>query len=154
MTTLQTVKAFLGLRRVAVVGVSRNPKDFTRSLFRELRQRGYDVVPINPNVKEVDGIQCFAKIRDVQPAVEGALLMTQPGVTEDVVTQCAEVGVRSIWMYRAGGQGAVSPRAVAFCESRGMSVVEGECPMMFLPEAGWVHRAHAFCHKLLGRYPR
>ena len=42
---------FLSRKRLALVGVSRNPQDFTRSMFREFRRRGYDVVPVNPNVR-------------------------------------------------------------------------------------------------------
>jgi len=52
MTTLQDIQSFLDLKRLAVVGVSRNPTDFTRVLFREFRNRGYDAVPVNPAVRE------------------------------------------------------------------------------------------------------
>ena len=56
-------------------------------------------------------------------------------------------------MYRATGKGAVDPYAVEFCEKNGIEVVVGECPFMFLPQTGFVHRLHGFCKKLTGRYP-
>jgi len=51
MTTL-AVRAsdFLAQRRIALVGVSRDPRDLSRALFRELRGRGYDVVPVHPQL--------------------------------------------------------------------------------------------------------
>lgn len=154
MTTLTQINNFLGRKRLAVVGVSRNPKDFTRSLFQELRRREYDVVPVNPDAAEVDGLRCYAHVQEIQPPVEGALLMTSPAVTDQVVRECQAAGIRDVWMYRAAGAGAVSPGAVAFCEAHNMSLVAGECPFMFLPETSWFHRFHGFCRKVTGKYPR
>ncbi|MGO9257172.1 MAG: CoA-binding protein [Bryobacteraceae bacterium] len=154
MTTLLDVQDFLALHRLAVVGVSRNPKDFTRLLFREFLNRGYDAVPVNPGIREMEGVACFASLSDVAPPVEGALLLTPPEVTEQVVEECAAAGVRRVWMYRAAGRGAVSLSAAVFCAANGIRVVKGECPFMFLPEAPWIHRAHGMCRKLVGRYPQ
>jgi predicted CoA-binding protein len=153
MNTLAQIDSFLARKRLAVVGVSRNPRDFTRSLFQELRRRGYDVAPVNPDATEMDGQRCYARVQDIAPPVEGALLMTSPAVTELVVRDCHAAGIHNIWMYRAAGAGAVSPAALAFCQSQGMSVVAGECPFMFLPDTPWFHRFHGFCRKLVGNYP-
>jgi predicted CoA-binding protein len=153
MNTRQSIEDFLGQKRLAVIGVSRDPKDFTRVLFRELKNRGYDLAPVNPNVTEVDGIPCRSHIQDVTPPVDGALLMISAGVCNQVVRECAQAGIRRIWMYRATGKGAVDPYAVEFCKKSGIEVVVGECPFMFLPQAGLVHRVHGFCKKLVGRYP-
>jgi predicted CoA-binding protein len=153
MATIQSIEEFLGLKRLAVVGVSRNPRDFTRTLFRELRDRGYDVVPVNPNLSEVEGLPCLPNLQNVSPPVEGVLLLTHPSVTDLVVRDCTQAGVRHVWMYRAGGSGAVSRQAVAYCQSNGINLVEGECPFMFLQGASWPHRVHGFCRKVLGRYP-
>jgi predicted CoA-binding protein len=153
MTTLADVRAFLDCRRFAMIGVSHNPQDFSRTLFREFRQRGYDVVPVNPGVSEVDGVACAPRLQDVQPPVDAALLMTSPSVTAQVVEECAQAGIARVWMYRAGGAGAVSPAALSFCQSKGIRTVAGECPMMFLPDAAWPHRVHGFCRRLFGKYP-
>lgn len=152
--SLQTIEDFLAQNRIAMVGISRDPANFSVSVFRELCRRGYDVVPVNPNTAEVQGRRCFARIQDVQPAVKAALLMTSPEVTETVVRDCAEAGVRKLWMHRAGGKGAVSQKAVAFCEEQGMQVVPGECPLMLLPGTAGVHRLHGHIRKITGRYPR
>ena len=153
MSSIQSIRGFLGLHRLAVVGVSRNPRDFTRTMFRELRARGYDVVPVNPGVPEVDGLPCLPNVYEAEPPVEGALLMTNPAVTEEVVRECAAAGIHHIWMYSSGHGGAVSPEAVAYCRMNGIDLVKGECPFMFLSETSWPHRLHGFCRKLVGRYP-
>jgi predicted CoA-binding protein len=152
--SLETIEDFLAQKRIAMVGISRDPANFSVTLFKELCQRGYDVVPVNPNLPEVQGRRCFARVQDVQPPVAAALLMTSPAATETVVKDCAEAGIPRVWMYRAGGKGAVSPQAVQFCRERGIQVVPGQCPLMFLPDTTGFHRFHGFVRKITGRYPR
>lgn len=152
MTTTQAdIDNFLACQRIALVGVSRNPKDFSRELFRELCRRGYAVVPVNPVVSEIEGRPCFPSVREVDPPVEGALLMTPPFETERVVRECVLSGVPRVWMHRGAGRGAVSPEAVAFCRANGIRLVEGYCPFMFLPRASFFHRVHGFFLKLSSR---
>jgi len=73
---LETIEDFLAQKRIAMIGVSRNPKDFSSALFEELRKRGYDMVPVNPRVSAVLGQPCYARVQDIQPPVDAALLMT------------------------------------------------------------------------------
>ena len=154
MTTLAVVaNDFLAQRRIALVGVSRDPRDLSRKLFGELRARGYDVVPVHPTLESVEGVPCARRLQDVSPRVEGALLMTPPAATDRVVRDCAEAGVSRVWMHRGVGQGAVHPVAVSYCRDHGIAVVAGACPYMFLPRAGFVHRSHGFLARLLGHHP-
>ena len=152
--SLETVEDFLAQKRIAMAGVSRNPADFSAKLFAELCLRGYDMVPVNPGAIEIQGHRCFARVQEIQPPVDAVLLMTSPQATEGVVRDCADAGVQRVWMYRAGGKGAVSPDAVAFCHERGMRVVPGQCPYMFLPHAAIFHQFHGLIRKVTGRYPQ
>jgi len=150
---LETIQDFLAVKRMAMVGLSRDPKDFSAMLFNELSRRGYEVIPVNPKASTVLGRPSFARVQDIQPPVEAALLMTSPAVTESVVEDCAQAGVRHVWMYSAGGKGAVSPKAVAFCQERGIAVVPGECPFMFFRRNGF-HRIHGWVRKISGSFPK
>ena len=115
--SFETIAEFLAQKRIAMVGISRNPRDFSASLFRELERRGYDIVAVNPKAPEVMGRPCFTRVQGIPPPVDGALLMTTPEVTEAVITDCAAAGIRRVWMYRAGGKGAVSEKAVTFARN-------------------------------------
>jgi predicted CoA-binding protein len=148
-STLDDAREFLRAKRIAVVGVSRNEKDFSRMILRELVRRGHDVVPVHPGMREVEGRACFERIQDVSPPPDAALLMTAPAVTELVVGDCAEAGVRRVWMHRGAGAGAASEEAVAFCEAHGIRVVRDLCPFMALPGAGIPHRLHGFFRRRL-----
>lgn len=156
VTTRQQIDDFLTLKRIALVGVSRDPKHFSNQVWQELRQRRYDVVPVNPNMPQLDSQRCYASVRDIQPPVEGVMIMTPPSATEAVVRDCVAAGVRRVWMHRGmgPGTGSVSPEAVQLGEANGIDVVAGFCPYMFLPGTPWFHGFHAFGKKLTGSYPR
>ena len=152
--SLEMIEEFLACKRLAMVGLSRNPRDFSARLFEEFQRQGYDIVPVNPNAAEIQGRVCYPRVQDIQPPPQAALLMTSPNVTEAVVRDCAQAGIGRIWMYQAGGQGAVSSSALQFCREQRMRVVAGECPFMFLSKVGGIHRFHGFLRKILRRYPQ
>lgn len=149
-SSAEEARAFLAAKRIAVVGLSRKTQDFSRLVLRELARRGYDVVAVHPAMDEAEGRRCFPRVQDVSPPAEAALLLTSPAVTEQVVRDCAEAGVRRVWMHRGGGAGAASEAAIAFCEAHGIAVVRDLCPFMALPGAGVGHRVHGFSRRIFG----
>ncbi len=106
MTRMENIQDFLAQKRFAFVGVSSRPKDFSRALFLEFQVRHYEPVPVHPEAAEIEGAPCFAHLRDIQPPVDSVLLMTSPAVTNLVVRECVEAGVKRVWFYRGGGKGA------------------------------------------------
>ena len=153
-TTIRQIDGFLALRRIAVVGVSRNPKEISYTLWQELRQRRYDAVPVNPSATTIDGVQCHASVRDIEPPVEGALIMTTAAVAEQVLEDCAAAGIQHVWLYGGLGGGATTPATVAAAEARGLDAIAGHCPYMFLPGTPVFHGLHGFGKKLTGSYPK
>ena len=146
---------FLSGHRIALVGVSTNPRDFSRAVLRELVGHGYDVVPVRPGAGEIEGRRAYERVQDIPGTLDGALLMTPPAVSEQIAHDCAEVHVPRVWFHRGAGPGSASATAVAFCREQGIEVVPGRCPLMFLgTHPAFVHRFHAGVLKLLGRYPR
>ncbi len=153
-TTLKQIDDFLALKRIAVVGVSRNPKELSYTLWQELRQRRYDAVPVNPSTTEIDGKRAYASVGDIDPPVEGALIMTTAAVAEQVIEDCATAGIRKVWLYKGLGGGATSAATIAAAERRGLDVVAGHCPYMFLPGTPVFHGLHGVGKKLTGSYPK
>lgn len=149
----ELIDNFLEQRRIAMIGVSRDPRSFSVILFRELSRRGYDVIPVNPHVVQLEGRSCFPRVQDIHPPLEAAILMTSPAVTEDVVRDCFHAGINRVWMYRARGNGAVSHSAITYCWEKEIEVIPGECPLMFLQKPGIVHAVHGLYRKITGKYP-
>lgn len=156
MTTIEQINEFWALKRIAVVGVSRDPKHFSYAIWQELRQRRYEVVPVNPNTDLIDGQACYARVQDIDPPVEAALILTPSSQTASVVRDCVAAGVRRVWLHRGagGGPGAVSAEAVELCEANGIDAVVGQCPFMFLSDTPFFHTIHRTLRKLTGGYPK
>ncbi len=152
--SLNAVENFLAQKRIAMVGISRDPHVIGAQLVKKFTQLGYEIAPVNPNVSEIMGRPCYARVQDIHPAPEAALLLTSPAVTNAVVHDCAEAGIRHVWMYRGGGQGAVSDEAVAFCRDHKINVIPGQCPFMFLKPVSGIHWCHRLIVKIKGAYPR
>lgn len=141
---LENARAFLALPRIALVGLSRDEKEFSRYVFEELLKRGIDVVPVNPGAAEVGGHRCFPRLADIQPPVAGALLMTRPAQAEQVLADCVAAGVKRVWFHRGAGKGAGDASALAFCASNGIEAIRDLCPFMALEGAGLGHRIHGW----------
>ncbi|MEO8592683.1 MAG: CoA-binding protein [Candidatus Solibacter sp.] len=154
MTQMETVREFLAEQRFAFVGVSRQPKDFSRALFREFLARRYQPVPVHPEATEIEGMPCFPRLKDIQPPVEAALLMTSASIANVLVQECVAAGIKKIWFYRGAGQGAVTQAALDTCLANGITAVPGECPFMFFEESNWIHRLHGLVRQITRSYPR
>lgn len=152
VSSIEEARAFLAAGRIAVVGVSRNEKDFSRMVFRELVGRGLDVVPVNPALAQADGRAAFARVQDVVPRADAAIVLAPAARAEEVVRDCLAAGVRRIWFHRGAGPGSASPQALALCRERGVAVVQGLCPFMALQGAGFPHRVHGFFRRRFGEH--
>ena len=73
-----------------------------------------------------------------------------PAQTEKVVRDAAAAGIRRAWMQ----QGSESESAIRLCEENGVSVVHGECILMFAEPAAFYHRGHRWMWGVLGKLPR
>lgn len=141
MPSRTSIDRFLDGERIALIGVSRNPKAFSNAVYRTLRAQGYVLFPVNPHTDEVEGDVCHRSIADL-PDVDGALVMVPAVEASGVVGECADRGIPRVWLHRGAGPGSVTPEAVQVAHERGLDVVDGACPLMFLESAGWVHRLH------------
>lgn len=153
MNTLTQIQDFLGKKRIAFIGVSRNEKDYTRGLFREMYSRGYDVIPVNPNAAEIEGMKCYNQISEITPAPEAALILTPSLSLETILSECNYAGIKSIWVYNGKDKGENLKQTGEYCKNNGISFIYGLCPFMFLKNSSFIHRFHGFITRLTGSYP-
>lgn len=152
--SMEDITKFLDCRRVALVGVSRDSRHFSRALFREFLSQGYDAVPVNPQAAEIEGRKSFPRLSAITPPVAAALLMTgSEATTDQQVGECNAAGIQNVWIYKSHPPCAQHEQALEASRAHGGTVVEGYCPFMFLPRPSLVHRVHGFFMKVTGHYP-
>jgi uncharacterized protein len=151
----EAAAAFLANRRVAVTGVSRAPKDnASNAVYTRLRDRGYDVVAVNPNAEEVEGDPCFPDLTSIPGGVDAVVIATRPEAAEATMRECAELGIRHVWMHRSFGRGSVCDDATVYGRDHGITVIDGGCPLMFEPTADVGHKVMKYLFTRTGKVPR
>jgi predicted CoA-binding protein len=132
---------FLAHKRVAVTGVSRTPKTHgSNNVYKRLRDRGYEVFAINPNASEVEGDQAYPDLESIPGGVDAVVIGTRPAFAESTMKECAELGIKHVWMHRGPGGGSVSDAATVYGRQNGITVIDGGCPLMFRPTADFGHK--------------
>jgi predicted CoA-binding protein len=157
-TTLESrIRDFLGQKRIAVAGVSRDASGHAvgNLIYERLKTTGHDVVPVNPKMQTFRGARCYPNLQSVPGGVDGVVIITRPEATERIVHDCADAGVRRVWMHQSVAKGtSVSPAAVAYCRQHDISVIAGACPMMYGEGADFGHTCMKWMLRLTGRLPR
>jgi hypothetical protein len=149
MSTKAAINEFLGSKTLAVVGVSSKRRGFGYTVYNDLKGKGYVVYPVNPNTNTMDGDQCYSSVHEIPEKVDGVVLVIPPVRTERVVHDIVAAGIKRVWMQ----QGAESDTAIRLCEEHGISVVHGECIMMFATPAAFPHRVHRWVRGVVGKLP-
>ena len=156
-TTLETrVSDFLACKRIAVAGVSRDDRHHPSAnlIYRRFRKGGHDVFAVNPHMQTFAGERCYPNLQSIPGGVDAVVIVTRPEITEQIVRDCAETGVRHVWMHQSAAKtSSVSPRGVEFCKEHDISVIAGACPMMYGEGADIGHRCMRWFLKLTGGLP-
>jgi hypothetical protein len=139
------VQDFLAQKRIAVVGVSDKRETGCNLAYKNFKQAGYQVYAVNPRISTFEGDMCYPNLKSIPEKVDAVFMLTNPTVTEQVVGQCVELGVKHVWMHcmmgtkpgLAAGMTSVSQSAVETCKANGIAVIPGPCPNQFLqPDFG------------------
>ena len=146
---------FLGQKRIAVTGVSRTPKSHGSNIvYQRLRARGYHVFPVNPNADTVEGDPAYLDLKSIPGGVAAVVIGTRPEIAEQTIRECADLGIKLVWMHRSFGGGSVSDAATEYGRTHGITVIDGGCPLMFPPTADGAHKVMKALFTLTGKVPR
>jgi hypothetical protein len=149
MVALKQIENFIASEPIAFVGVSRNPKKFGYQAFKELREKGLKVIPVNPSAQEILGDKVYPDVKSLPPDVGGLIIMTKKDQTAAIVREAKAKGIKNIWIQ----QMADSKEAVSELQGSGINYITGECIMMFYKPHS-IHKFHRAILKLFGRYPK
>ncbi len=143
----QRIIEFVNAQRIAVVGVSRTGKKFGNRIFEELKTRGYDVYPVHPEARQIDGATCYPNLAALRQKVDGAVVVLPPAKALQVVRDAAAIGLKKVWLQ----QGAESSEAVKLAKDLKLDLVSGKCILMYATPVRSFHAFHRAVMKLFGR---
>ena len=139
------VQDFLAQKKIAVVGVSDKRDTGCNLAYKKFKENGYQVYAVNPHITSYENAVCYSDLKSIPEKVDAVFVLASPKVTDEIVQQCVELGIRHVWMHcmmgtkpgLAAGMTSVSQSAVEICRANGIAVIPGSCPNQFLkPDFG------------------
>lgn len=149
MNTLKQINQFLDAQPIALVGVSRNPKKFGYAVFKELKEKGMKIVPVNPEADEIQGEKSYRNVTSLPSDVKGIIVLTKKDQTASVVKEAVAKGIKEIWIQ----QMADSKEAMGELKGAGINYITGECILMhYKPHS--LHKFHGNLKKFFRMFPK
>jgi uncharacterized protein len=149
MATLKQINEFLDSQPIAMVGVSRNPKKFGYAAFKELKEKGLKIIPVNPQADQIMGEKSYPNVKSLPSDVNGIIILTKKDKTAGIVREAKEKGINQIWIQ----QMADSKEALSELNGSGINFITGECILMhYKPHS--IHKFHGRLKKFFGRFPK
>jgi uncharacterized protein len=149
MTTLKQINDFFDSQPVALVGASRNPKKFGYTAFKELKEKGMKIIPVNPYAEEIMGEKSYPNVKMLPPEVRSIIVFTKKNQTASVIRDAKERGIKQIWIQ----QMAETKEAMEELKDTDINIITGECILMYY-KPNSIHKFHGSLKKFFGRFPK
>jgi uncharacterized protein len=134
---------FVESKTYAIAGVSRDKKKFGNYVFRNLKEKGYEVLPINPNAAEINGVPCYADVSALPDNISHLIVMTKKNQTLQVVEAAVKKGIKNIWVQ----QSSETKEVIDFANGKDNNFLFKKCIMMYAQPKG-MHKFHRFVNDL------
>lgn len=108
---------------IAIVGLSDSPDRSSHGVAGYLKDIGYHIIPVNPNITAWNGIPAVASLKEIEEPVDIVDIFRRPEHVPAIVDQAIEIGARAVWMQ----QGISHPEAARKAEAAGLTVVQDRC---------------------------
>jgi len=120
----KTIETILSeCQTIAVVGLSSNQMRPSYGVARYLQQKGYRIIPVNPNETEVLGEKAYANLADVPEQVDLVDIFRRSEEAAHHVDEAIRLGAKAVWMQ----DGVIDEAAAARAQAAGLMVVMDDC---------------------------
>lgn len=144
MATLSAINDFLAQKKLALIRTSRTAKIAGSSINKELEKRGYAV-----SVVYLDEEEKGTTLGALKEPVGGVIIAVPADLSEKAVNQAIAAKINRVWLQL----GAESEKVVGLCKEKGITVISGECVMMFAEPVKSYHAFHRWLWKVFGKLP-
>ncbi|HBS86478.1 MAG: hypothetical protein A2W91_19875 [Bacteroidetes bacterium GWF2_38_335] len=147
--TLKEITDFTSAKNIAVAGASRNKKKFGSQVYRSLKEKGYQLLPVHPEAADIEGDKCVKSVADIPAEFTHLLVITKKQYTDAIVDQAMAKGIKNLWLQ----QECATKETIEKAKSAGINVVNGECIFMHTQPKG-IHNFHKSIRKFFGSFPK
>ncbi|MCX6305900.1 MAG: CoA-binding protein [Bacteroidetes bacterium] len=148
--TKASIDSFLSAHSIAIAGVSRDPKKFGHVVFKQLKEKGFEVLPINPGTDDIAGTPCFRSVSALPPGTQSLIIVTGKKQTREVVAEAMAGGIKNIWIQQMSD----TPETLELTKGYTGNLVTGECILMYADPVTGFHKFHRNLKRFFGRLPK
>jgi len=119
---------------IAMVGASDRPERASHGVMRFLQQKGYRVIPVNPQLEgqKIHGETVLGSLGDVDGPIDMVDIFRNTAAAAGVIDEAVAVGAKSVWTQL----GVLPFEAAGRAEKAGLKVVLDRCPKIEMPRLG------------------
>jgi len=150
MISKKDIEKFLEPKKLAIAGVSRDPKKFGSLIYRDLKKKGYEVYPVNPQTIEIAGVTCYRSVSDLPAGVDRLLIVTPKQQTDAVLRDAIKKGITHVWVH----QMSETKDTLKIAEENQVDLISKKCIFMFTDPVQGIHKFHRTLVKWFGRLPK
>jgi uncharacterized protein len=150
MVTNLQIQNFLSLKSFALIGVSRNKNKFGNAIYKELKSKSYNVLPVHNELKNIEGDVCYPGLKSLPAKPDGLIIVTNKEKSLGIVKEAHYAGIKNIWIT----QMSETKDTIEYCVNNNINVIYKQCILMFLEPVGGFHNFHKFIKKIFGGLPK
>lgn len=132
---MDEIDEILKMKKIAVVGLSKDPSKPSHYVPKYMRERGYKIIPVNPTVEEILGEKCCKSLSEVQESIDVVNIFRPSNEALQIVRDAIKKKAKAVWMQ----EGIINEEAAAEARKHGLLVVMDRC-MMKERRLRWVRK--------------
>ena len=148
-TSRKSIEQFLEGRKLAIAGVSRDPKKFGHVVYLDLKKKGFEIYPVNPETDTIEGQPCFQSVSSLPADVKHLLVITPKNNTLDVLKEAIGKDIDNIWIQQMSD----TREALDYLKDKQVRLVSKQCILMWTEPVSGFHKFHKTLKKIFGSLP-
>ena len=128
MSNLNLIRFLKTNPSIAVIGATNDSRKYGNIIMKDLLSRGFNVIPINPRAKTVEGVQAFPDLKAAGGLVMDGLLVyvVPPSITLESLKEAKQLNLKKVWIQ----PGAGDERVRTFLEYEKFDYLMNACVMV------------------------
>ena len=123
MNHSETIQSIFQMRSIAVVGMSPKPERPSHYVAIYMKEKGYNIIPVNPGHKKIAGMTCYPSLLEIPYKIDVVDVFRRPEHVLPIAKLAVEICAKALWLQDT----IINVEAAEIAEKAGLLVVMNDC---------------------------
>ena len=123
MNHSETIQSIFQMRSIAVVGMSPKPERPSHYVAMYMKEKGYNIIPVNPGHKKIAGMTCYPSLLEIPYKIDVVDVFRRPEHVLPIAELAVEICAKALWLQDT----IINVEAAEIAEKAGLLVVMNDC---------------------------